>query len=110
MELTEKTVQNLTVVSINGRLDAISSSEAEKSLEQVLGKCPAKILINLDGLEYISSAGLRILLVAAKKARQHNIKIALCSLGTKVREVFDLSGFSSIFTIYESEQAAIEKL
>ncbi len=110
MEITEKNLPAMTVVSISGRLDAVTSGEAEKKIGQVLEKGQSKILISLSGLDYISSAGLRILLVAAKKARQHNITIALCDLNSKVREVFDLSGFSSIFTIFESEQAALEKL
>ena len=110
MEIKEKSLQGAIVVSISGKLDAVSSSEAEKSLEQTLAGKPAKLLLDLSGLEYISSAGLRILLVAAKKSRQQSCAIALCSLNSKVREVFDLSGFSSIFTIFDTEQIAIEKL
>lgn len=105
MNITEKTENDTIIVSLSGRLDASSAPEAEQHLNKVIDNSK-KLIINLSELEYISSAGLRVLLVAAKKLRHTNGNLALCSLQDGVKEVFDISGFSSIFNIYTTEQEA----
>ena len=67
-------------------------------------------MIDLSRLDYVSSAGLRVFLVAAKRMRSKDGKIALCSLQDHVQQVFDLSGFSSILSIYASREDGIKAL
>lgn len=69
-----------------------------------------RLVIDLAQLDYISSAGLRVLIVAGKRLSGANGKIVLCSLKDPVREVFDIAGFSSIFSVYGSHDEAIENL
>jgi anti-anti-sigma factor len=67
-----------------------------------------RLLIELSQLEYISSAGLRVLLVVAKRIQQKGGKVVLCALVPNVKEVFEISGFSSIFKIFDTvEDAAV---
>ena len=68
------------------------------------------MVVDCAGMEYISSAGLRVLLVAAKQARAANGQLALATLRDNPREVFDISGFSAIFAIHPSLEQALAAL
>lgn len=93
-------------ISLNGKLDAGSSAEAETSLFDAIAKGNGKLALDLTGLEYVSSAGLRVMLVAAKRIQQRGGKLALYGLNGNVREVFDISGFTAVFKIFQDEAAA----
>ncbi len=68
-----------------------------------------RIVLDLGGIEYVSSAGLRVLLLVAKKLRLGDGELGLCALGPAVRQVFELAGFLSIFPIEASRAAAVER-
>lgn len=108
MEIVKSENENVVSLSFKGRLDAVSAPDAEKEVNSVLEAGSNQLLINLKELEYISSAGLRVLLVAAKGIRSSNGKIVLCSLSDNVKEVFEISGFSSIFNVADSEEDALK--
>lgn len=97
-------------LSISGRLDAVSAVEADKDFNKVIDAGHENLLFNLDNLDYISSAGLRVLLVAAKRIQQNGGKVVLCSLSNNVKEVFEISGFSSIFNIFPTNTDATDFL
>jgi anti-sigma B factor antagonist len=109
MEIDEHTEANQLVIAVAGRLDSNTSPEFENTL------CPrvqerATVIVDMARLDYVSSAGLRVLLKAAKIARTEQHRLALAGLTAQVQEVFDISGFTAIFTIYASRQKAIEAL
>ncbi len=93
-------------LAFKGRLDATSSPSAEEAFAKSIEKNP-KTLVDLSSLEYISSAGLRVLLVAAKRSQQKAGRIAIFGLTDNVREVFEISGFSALFRIFDTEAEAI---
>lgn len=93
-------------VSLDGRLDANSAAEAEAGLFDVISKCGGLLLLDLSGLEYVSSAGLRVMLVAAKRIQQRGGKLAVHGLNGNVKEVFDISGFTAVFKIFPDEASA----
>ena len=103
MIIKQEEKNGIISLAIAGRLDAVSSVEADKEFNKVLDAGKDKVLINLKELEYISSAGLRVLLVVAKRMQQKGGKVCLCTLAENVKEVFEISGFSSIFKIFEKE-------
>jgi anti-anti-sigma factor len=103
MDITQKDKNGIIALSISGRLDAVSAVDADKEFTKALDGDTDKMLVNLQGLEYISSAGLRVLLVVAKRMQQKGGKVCLCCLADNVKEVFEISGFSSIFKIFDSE-------
>jgi anti-anti-sigma factor len=105
MELKQREENGVVIVSLTGRLDAASAPDAETELEK-LSTENARLLINLRELEYISSAGLRVLLVTAKTVRRKGGRLCLCAMIESVNEVFEISGFSSIFDIAETEEDA----
>ena len=110
MEITQKEENGIVSVAIKGRLDADSSAEAENVVKDVLGGETNRLLFNLEGLEYLSSAGLRVLLSAAKEMRRREGKIVLCALNEFVKEIFEVSGFQSLIPIADSVESGIEIL
>jgi anti-anti-sigma factor len=90
-----------------GRLDSSAASTAEEGLLVALGGVPPRLAVDMTGLSYISSAGLRVLLVVAKKVQQQHGKLALFGLGPNVREVFTVSGFDTIFSIAADPATAL---
>ena len=106
MQFFARTSNDIHIVSIAGSLDSTTSPEAQKSLDAVLAGAK-KVLLDFSELDYISSAGLRVLLGAAKQLRASGGKLGMFGLNQSVREVFEISGFSSILSIYPSEAEAL---
>ena len=98
------------LMTVSGRMDAMTSMDFNQACENLLDDGVANIVVDLGGLEYISSAGLRSLLVAGKKIAVDEGKLLLCKLTGMAREVFDISGFSSVFAVYDNVEAAFEAL
>jgi anti-anti-sigma factor len=101
----------LTTVAIpEGRLDFGAAGGFQTQLEQVLagaGSKPAGVIIDCAGLDYVSSAGLRVFLLAARAAQRTGLMFAICALKPVVREVFDVSGFSRVITVYADRTTAL---
>jgi anti-sigma B factor antagonist len=108
MEIIQKEENGIVSISIIGRLDADSSPEAEKVVKDALEGQTTRVLFNLASLEYLSSAGLRVLLGAAKEMRRKDGKIVLCALNEFVKEIFEVSGFQSLIPIADSVESGIE--
>lgn len=108
LELTQTKIVNVTVVTLNGKLDSSNSEEIEKKILDIVDGGEKKLLLNLSSLIYISSAGLRVLLVLARKLKGDNGKLALCSMNQNITDVFDVAGFLPIFTIYQDQDEALK--
>ena len=108
MEITEDKRGEIYILKLNGRLDSITSHKLEEKFLSLLNKDEKKVVVNCSQLNYISSAGLRVLLMVSKRLRSTDGKIVLASLQDQVKEVFDIAGFSSIFTIFHSQEEAIK--
>ena len=96
------------IVRISGKLDTQSFPEAQSQLTRLVEEGTRKILVDLKGLVYISSAGLRVLLSTAKLLESNGGEIRICSLNDFVEEVFEISGFSTIFQVFGSEAEAMD--
>jgi anti-sigma B factor antagonist len=110
MEITQKEENGILFITIRGRLDADSSQEAEKVVQDALQGQTTRVLFDLASLEYLSSAGLRVILSTAKEMRRRDGKFVLCSLNEFVKELFDVSGFQSLIPIADSVESGIEML
>ncbi|NTU97797.1 MAG: STAS domain-containing protein [Chlorobiaceae bacterium] len=95
------------VVTVSGRMDAVTAPEYEQKFEEMLSNGETDFVIDFEKLEYISSAGLRALLSTSKKIRNKNGKIHLANVCGNVREVFDISGFTGIFQVHGSVAEAL---
>ena len=107
MDIQTRTENDAEIVTVAGRLDTVTSPELEKHLTATIAGDPARIILNLSPLEYVSSAGLRVILMAAKLMKAKKKDILLVGLNGPVKEVFVISGFSSIFKIFDTEEAAL---
>jgi anti-anti-sigma factor len=110
MEIRQKEENGIVFLSFVGRLDGTSAPEAEQTVKKILDAENTRLLFDLEHLEYLSSAGLRVVLGAAKEMKRRDGKFVLCSLNAYVKEVFEVSGFGTIIPIAESVEAGIEKI
>lgn len=107
MDLKEEHVGGVTVVQVKGRLDSTTSPMLGERLGAMLSAAKARVLVDFSQLEYISSAGFRVLLLAARRAEEAAGRLVLCSLTDKVLQLFDLGGFLDLFVIAASRNDAI---
>ena len=110
MEINLKEEGGIAIVAVKGRLDADSASEAEKTVNGILEGDTNRMLFDLGALDYLSSAGLRVLLSAAKEIKRRDGKIVLCSLNAFVKEIFEVSGFESLIPLADSVESGIKVL
>ncbi len=107
MEIIKSKNGEVAALSVSGRLDASTASELEKSLIDLFDAGEKFFLVDFAGLEYISSVGLRVLLMSAKKAKAAGGKVVLSGLQEHVSEVFEIAGFTAIFEIFDDSDAAL---
>ena len=107
MEIIASKQDDKNVIQVKGRLDANTSPELEKQLLSMLNAGEKDYVVDLAELDYISSVGLRILLMAAKKAKGEGGKVVLCGLNEHVQEVFEIAGFTAIFPLYDGIEEAL---
>ncbi len=110
MEISSKKVGNVLILGIKGRLDALTSTDLENEMCKQIEAGETKIVFDLGDLEYISSAGLRAILFCAKKLKETDGTIAFANIAGMISEVFEISGFGTMFNIYSSALTAAEKI
>ena len=98
IQLTEETRAGWRIVSVRGRLDAESADELENALRAAIEK-HGKVAVDFAALDYISSAGLRAVIQAARAAQGKNVEFTICQLNAHVKKVFDMSGLHQILHI-----------
>lgn len=108
MKIDVEVQDGATIVTAEGRLDFGAAAAFQAQLEKLLAPAaaPAALLVDCTGLEYVSSAGLRVFLLAARAAQRSGGSFALCSPRPAVREVLELSGFGRILTVHADRAAA----
>jgi anti-anti-sigma factor len=107
MEFTVGDAGAVKIVRIEGNLDTQTSPDAEARLSELIDQGANKVVVNFERLSYISSAGLRILLAAAKRLQSGGGELRVCGLSELVQEVFDISGFDSILPVSKDEAEAL---
>jgi anti-anti-sigma factor len=108
MNLTKNSINGFCVVNIEGRIDTTNFNAFEKEVVGIIDGGEKNIVLNCAGMNYISSSGLRVFLIAQKKLTALSGKLHLCEMQPTIKEIFDISGFSSIFKIFENQEKAIE--
>lgn len=110
MEVTETNREGTPILRLKGRLDASSAPTFEEKLLSLIEAGHPTLALDFHELDYISSAGLRVLLVGAKKVKPLNGKVVLFALNEHVRQVFEVAGFCSLFLIHPGEEDALKSL
>jgi anti-sigma B factor antagonist len=109
MELKIKKDGNATILELSGRLDTSNYESFSEELYAKLEEGGKYFVMDMEDLDYISSSGLRVFLSALKKVRAAEGDIALCCMSEKINEVFEISGFSSLFKVFVSIDDAIKE-
>ena len=99
----------ITVVCPSGKIDAMTAPAFEISLTDLIENGRLYLALDLGEVEYISSAGLRVILASAKSLKGKEGVLLLANAREPVKEVFEISGFGSVFHIYDSVEAAVEE-
>ncbi len=107
IEIQQEEVGTTRVLALSGRLDTETSADVELALQDLLAAGERYFLIDLSGIGYVSSAGLRVLLATAKKLEGGKGSLRLCGLNPSVRQVFDVAGFSKLFALFPDRVAAL---
>ncbi len=107
METKDARIKDILVIVLSGRLDANSAEAFQEQLLRSIESGETPILLDLVDLEYVSSAGLRILLATAKRLTGSGGDLRICGLNEAVNEVFEISGFSTILDVFSSQEEAL---
>jgi stage II sporulation protein AA (anti-sigma F factor antagonist) len=110
MQIGEEKCLGVLVVAPLGRVDSTTASALEQVLLARVGSGERRVVMDMAGIDYISSAGLRVFLRLAKKLKELGGGLAMGAMGEPVRQVFELAGFLPLFTIEPSRELALARL
>ena len=110
MEMSQNTIGDVLILSPKGNLDFNQATDFQETATSLVENGAKKVLIDFSELAFISSAGLRVLIVLAKLLQQKSGSFALSSLSEQIMEVFSISGFHKLFSIYSSQDEALRNL
>lgn len=109
VSIKQETKGDILVLRIGGRLDAISSPPAERQVFDYINNGQHKLLVDLSGAEYLSSAGMRMLLSVTKKLKSLSGKLVLFAVTNNVMDVLKMSGFDHVLEIVKTEEDGLRK-
>ena len=107
MNISTREVDTVTVVHFEGNLDTNTSTDAQDYLNKAIDEGASKVVVCFDKVDFVSSAGLRVLLATAKRLGGGGGALRVCGLNETVAEVFEISGFSTILNVFPSETEAL---
>jgi anti-anti-sigma factor len=107
MEIKEDRRDGVVIIALAGRVDSTTAPALEAHLGRLDAAAARRLVVDFSGVEYISSAGLRVMLMLAKRVREQRGALAICGLGDSVRQVFALAGFLPLFVVKPSQSAAV---
>ena len=110
MDIHKERVGDVHVVTADGRLDGIYSAAFANQVGELITGTDPRILIDLSNIDFVTSAGLRAVLLLMKKAKASGGVFALCGVNAQVREILDVSGFADIFTVHPGRAEGIAAL
>ncbi len=110
MQVSQLDKDGVTIIGVSGRVDAGTSEQFKAKLMAAIGDRPVHLVLDFAQMDFISSIGLRVLIVTAKRVAAVHGKLAFCGLQGPVREVFELAGFVSVAPFFPSRDAAAAAL
>ena len=108
MTITTTHAGDAVVLRVAGRLDAITSAEFEKTCLQCISPASRRMVLDFEGVDYVSSAGLRAILMAGKKVQAGGGTFGLTGLRNAVKATLEMAGFCTLFPVFDSMEAALE--
>ncbi len=108
MSIVSERREGALILRASGRLDSARAEGFEEQLEEAVGQNDQNVILDLEDVEFMNSAGLRIALLTAKELDRAGRRFAVCALSEQVSAVFKISGFDKIIAVYDSTQDAID--
>ena len=107
MGINTERANGTVIAKADGRIDSSNSREFHSELEAVIAESDAALVLDFEAVSYISSAGMRVILLTAKNLQKSGMRLVLCSMNDSIREVFKISGFDKIMPIHNSQAEAL---
>lgn len=107
MEIQDKQVDGITILSLTGSIDAMSAPKITEHIHDLVAKGNIKLVADFSGVDYTSSAGLRVLLGAIKETRAQSGDMRLTGVQPDVLKVLNLSGFTNILKLFDDLDSAV---
>lgn len=106
-EVSHKTTDVAVVIYVDGDLTTNSSPDVEAEVSAILSQNPSNVLINVEKVNFIASTGLRVILALGKKLSSEGFKLVVCSMNPSTKSVFEMSGFTKLFPVFDGEIEAL---
>lgn len=110
MNITENKIGQNTLVAIEGRFDGITSIDIQKKLLSILQDEKTSLIVDFNGVTYLSSAGMRTLLLVAKRAKELDVSFCIIRLSSQIREILEMTGFLSFLRTYKDIDEATAEI
>jgi len=111
MEISNKEYKHCTMVSVSGRVDSSTAPQFSQALDKLMEKGVYKFVIDMNALEYMSSAGFRALLAAQRNCKRYNRgEVVLAAVPDRIHEALELAGFTELFKTYKDPLDAVGSL
>lgn len=110
MDISSEVKERALIANIGERIDGSNALDFQNALTELISGNERDVVLDLEQLKYISSAGLRVILLTAKAVQRQGAQLIVCSLSESVREVFKISGFDRIIPVQDSQDDAISSI
>jgi anti-sigma B factor antagonist len=110
MEVIETQVDATAIVEVRGRIDSTTASGLQQRLQKPIESGLTGIVVDFSQVQYISSAGFKALLIAAKLGEKSGCSVALCGVVGEIRRMFEIAAFDQVFTILDTREACVRHL
>ena len=108
LEIIKETQNDIDIYRLKGHLDSNTAQEFEQKIFQAISNGSKNMVVDFKHLDYISSAGIRVILKATKAVKRKDRRLVFCSMHDYVKEVFEISGVGSLLSIYEPIDDALK--
>ena len=109
MDISSYEKEGFKIISLLGRIDSTTSTDFGDWVEKYINPPTSNLILDCSGVDYISSAGLRVILNVMKMTKQHEFVFSICTPQEHVRELLDISGFASLIPVYQSLEDCITR-
>lgn len=107
MEINQESIGNIHILSLNGRLDTMNFALLENEVNSFIKNNQKDIILDCQGLDYVSSSGLRVLLMSLNQVKAIGGKFSICNLQPSIIKIFKISGFDRLFNIFPGRAEAV---
>lgn len=107
VEISVENYKRADLITVNGRIDSSNAFELEDAFKGLADEGRYQLVVELSGVEYMSSAGLRAMVGALRECKKHRGDVRIANPSDRMTEVLDLAGLNTVFNIYEDAMAAI---